>query len=326
MRRSYHSPEVKGEVMLFDSLINMAKETAQSQKSLPANARCRISPSQSGEGWTGHAAVSWDEVPNVASESWATAKDHVQSIISTLVEGDTLPRPKNRKRVRRYNELDGSELSLDRLQAGHDWWEDAQRDVRRGPTTITVLTNLDAGCSTGPHSVFWRGAAAIAATDLLEQAGYMVELIMWCHGTSVYSHPRDHQLTLLRLKEAGQPLDMQALCCGLSAWFLRVVVFGSFHLATRSPNSIGCLSYNLEPKHVNCMETEGAIVVRIPPQTYGLDGAVKAARDAIVKVIMRNEGALHSDDDQGGYETLQKQQEEYADNDEDLYKDYDHDW
>ena len=176
--------------------------------------------------------------------------------------------------------------------------------VRRGATTVTVLTNLDAGCSDGPHSVFWRGAAAIATADILEQAGYMVELIMWCKGLYVYDSPRSEQLTILRLKEAGDPLDMQALCCGLSAWYLRVVVFGSFHLATRKPRSIGGLDYNLKQVHINQMEKDGAICVQIPVHTYGLPGAVESARKAIVTVIETNEGKQYSEDDQGGYEHL----------------------
>ncbi len=304
MRESYFHQKVNGEVMIFDSLVGMAEETAAKQKGLTRFAPCRIAPKQSMEGWTGSQPMSWDEVPQCTTRSWSVAKDQVQGIINQLVEGDTLPRPKSRKRTRRFSEDDGTDVSYDRLAAGHDWWEDTYRANRRGPTTVTIFTNLDAGASTGPYSIFWRGAAAIAATDILENAGYMVELIMWCKGRSVFPHPHHVQLTVLRLKEAGVPVDMQALCCGLSGWFLRVVVFGSFHLGTRTPDSIGGMDYNILPIDIEQIAIDGSMHVRIPPNTYGFEGAVAAARKAVIEVIEANEGKTYSEDDQGGYEEL----------------------
>lgn len=306
MRKSYFDSKLQGEVMIFDSLVKMCQEVAAKQQTLnPMVDHCIISPKQAGEGWTGMKPMSWDQAVKMASDPWSKATDIVTSVVTQLVEGDTLPRPKSRKRVRKYGEDDGTDVDLDRLNCGADWWEYTERASRRGPTTVTLLTNLDGWGGEGAFGIFWRGAAAIAATDILEQAGYMVELIMWCKGIYVYDHPAHNQLTLLRLKEAGQPLDMQALCCGLSAWFLRVMVFGSFVLGTRKPRSIGGLSFNITQHDIDQIDMEGAMHVMVPVKVRNLEGAVEAARKVIVEVIERNEAHLNADGENlDGYEEL----------------------
>lgn len=325
MRRNYHSDEVGGEVMLFDSMYEMACATAKSQLALSSHDNCKINPKQAAEGWTGITPRDWDGCVKLTTEPWPKAVDQVQSIISSLVEGDALPRPKSRKRVRRFSEDDGCELSLERFQAGHDWWETTYRANRRGPSTVTILTNLDAGCATGPYSIFWRGAAAIAATDILENAGYLVELFMWCKGCRVYpsksmGRRTDVQLTILRLKEAGNPPDIQKLCCSLSAWYLRVMVFGSFHLASRTPKSIGGADFTLLPIDIAQIDMEGAFEVQVPVSVKGLDGAIKAAKDVVLEVIKRNEGGeLDENEVTDQYEKLATYQD--PDEDEDDFDD-----
>ena len=255
--------------------------------------------------------MSWDDAVLMTASSWGRATDMVTSIVTQLVEGETLPRPKSRKRVRRFGEDDGNDVVLERLEAGADWWEYTARANRRGPATVTLLTNLDGWAGDGPFGIFWRGAAAIAATDILEQAGYMVELIMWCKAYSVYNNSgptfMNRQLTYLRLKEAGQPIDMNALCCGLSAWFLRVMLFGSFHLATRRPVSIGCLDFNILPIDIAQLDMEGAMHVFVPVKVKNHTEAVEAARKVVMEVIEKNEGGRTEDcEEMDGYEQLKQ--------------------
>lgn len=86
--------------------------------------------------------------------------------------------------------------------------------------------------------LYWRAAACAAAADILEAAGYTVDIWAWCNGHSVY-RKFPNQFTAVKLKAAGQPLDLDVLCNATSHWFTWNCLFASFGVAGEQAASVG---------------------------------------------------------------------------------------
>ena len=78
-----------------------------------------------------------------------------------------------------------------------------------------------------PTDIYWRAAAGIAAVDLLEAAGYSVEVVAWWRSENSYPNKdRDWDcFASIRLKDAGEVLSVESLANGLSGWYFRTVMF-----------------------------------------------------------------------------------------------------
>ncbi len=100
---------------------------------------------------------------------------------------------------------------------------------------ITVPRTVQQPCGTG---LYWRSAACAAAADILEAAGYTVDIWAWCNGVRVFRQ-FPNQFTGVRLKAAGQPLDLDVLCNATSHWFTWNCLFASFGVAGEKAASIG---------------------------------------------------------------------------------------
>jgi len=70
--------------------------------------------------------------------------------------------------------------------------------------------------------------AAIAITDLLEEAGRPVEICMMflTHGTFIGGSPLSTTGFIATLKQSNDPLNIGSLVSALSPWFFRTVCFG----------------------------------------------------------------------------------------------------
>jgi hypothetical protein len=128
--------------------------------------------------------------------------------------------------------------------------------------------------------VFYRSASAIAATDLLEAAGYTVELWMWCLGRGVYPSPDHRQFTTCRLKESGMPVDIDSLCDTMSRWFTTKGIFGSFMCCPVMPVSIGSLNFDLGDWKKYMDVTPNVQEVHVPI-VYGTTETIAAAHQVI---------------------------------------------
>jgi hypothetical protein len=220
-------------------------------------------------GWMGRSFRSIKDLDEAFDKPWEQGVQRVNVMLEKVRQ--EVPPPVSRKRKQVWNEDDG-DVDVDRALRGDDMIFRAPRR-RHVHTTmqIALLCNLDAMGADTPEQVFWRGAGAVAAADLLEEAGYSVEIWLWCRGSSVYARPYPNQLTVARLKEAGASLDISVVISSLSAWFLRTAVFGSFGLGPVA--SIGGAVYDLGPWRKYMDVTEGVREVLMP--------VVSTERDAI---------------------------------------------
>jgi hypothetical protein len=222
--RHFIDKKLGGHVMTYDGVMDLVDSACRANDGKKNNITNNVHPSNS---WTGRSFESWQQLKTKMSEPWVEGVKQCREFLDELSTMN-LPQPQSRRRKARWHEEDGT-IDCDRALAGEaEMYRLVTRQRVRGATNIALLCNLDACYSNSPDAIFLRGAAAIAAADLLEAADYSCEIWLWCKGNSVYKAPHSQQFTCARLKECGDPINMDSLVNGLSAWFLRTAVFGSF--------------------------------------------------------------------------------------------------
>jgi hypothetical protein len=91
--------------------------------------------------------------------------------------GDVVPAATERRRVRRFTD-DGDSLRLDQVLAG-DWdnaWESRVMAPMPATRTVSIACGFIAMADVSAEGIMWNAVQAIVLTDLLESAGYRVEL------------------------------------------------------------------------------------------------------------------------------------------------------
>ena len=165
----------------------------------------------------------WNDAYAAARSGWPEGVEAVERMVAELDAGD-LPRPANRRRKMRFSEDDGDELDYDRLRCGQPFWRSTRRQNTRGPQTVTIVIDVNANCKVDHEDILWRGAAAIAMTKILEEAGFRVELWTIHCARKVYSNGQGH-CNAVCLKRPGDPLDIATFTAAVSGWFYRSSMF-----------------------------------------------------------------------------------------------------
>jgi hypothetical protein len=199
-----------------------------------AGRRRRTDDKLRGEGyWIGREFSGWADVVRKAGEVWPEGVALVEGMLDGLRDAAGGVRPKSRVRKSRWSPDDGDEIDNDRLRAGQDYWRQTVREERDAPQTLVIVFSFTTSSSRDSEEVLWRGAAAIILADLLEAAGYRVELwaVNYCktYDGGGYVDMRD-ALQAVRLKASESPVDVATLVNGVSGWFYRTVLFQSYHV------------------------------------------------------------------------------------------------
>lgn len=199
-----------------------------------------------------------------------------------------LPEPESVRRRMEWNET-GGDLAVSRLLAGDPvMFRAAKRRRTVAPKNIAVLCNTAENVGAEAEQIMWRGAAAVAAVDLLEAAGYSVEFWIWNRATNAYYGSCPNWFMAAKVKSCGDPLDTDLLLNSISAWFLRMICIGFPRSSrcgfTQRPTSYGELSFRSDlGDHIKHLDVSDGITT-IPmgsPKTP--DGAVQAALEVLVK-------------------------------------------
>lgn len=243
--RYYLDKQLQGHAMIFDGPLQILDGSIKANQGMTKGSGYSSFPMKAGEQTnpnTNRTFTSWQEVRDCFTKS-----SNDTAIIQKMVEEmkREIPIPLSIKRQPGWSESAGN-IDVDRAMRGDlEIYRTVRRQSTIGPVNIALLCNLDAVWTTSHTDLFWRGAAAIAVADILEDAGYNVEIWMWNHGYSVYPGKNGGQFTSCNLKQAGEVIDMNAMAHALSGWFLRLGVFGSFATCPVKPNSCGGMCYDL---------------------------------------------------------------------------------
>lgn len=166
------------------------------------------------------------EARSIIDKGWPEGAQMVEALAKQVSE--QLAPPASRRRTRKWD-VDGDEVSGERLQLGYDEvWQSSHRKLRSSCGLVEVVASWGEGCSASLNQLKWSGAAALALTDLLEKADYSVELALVAAMIS-----RDgYALVRVDLKRMGELIDLEqlaAIAVYPPAW--RIFGLAAFNLA-----------------------------------------------------------------------------------------------
>jgi hypothetical protein len=222
----------------------------------------------------------WEEIYRDAQAPWPEGVQIVERMTAELEQSD-LPRPANRRRKSQFCEDDGDELDYDRLRGGQDYWRTTRRESTTGPQTVTIVIDVNACREIKPRDILWRGAAAIAMTHILEEAGFRVELWIVHRALKAYTDDSAHCHAVC-LKQAGDPLDISTFTVAASGWFYRSIMFRVKARADRKPTTP--LGQPVPPSYYDLQEILPGRDPIVISGAYSYTEAVWIAREALRKL------------------------------------------
>jgi hypothetical protein len=128
------------------------------------------------------------------------------------------------RRRKRNTSMDEGEVNLDNWIAGRCDYFDATEYIKINSDAqfINLAFSTSAPYYVTGDAFFAQGAALIAAIDKLEAQGHQVQLTIYCLSSGVHGNQR--RSCILRVKEAGDPVNVETLATVLSPWFHRLVM------------------------------------------------------------------------------------------------------
>lgn len=225
----YHRTEKRLDILRFDSLHEQQEDLAAliPKLRLLQSGHTSVAQPQREAQWIGRRFSSIEDYIKAANETSDEDMMIFDMMLAQLRKAEITP-PKDMRRVRAWNEDDGEEVDLDRLRVGKPFWETHRRANRLGPVTVTIMADLAAGAWRDSHTIGWRGAVAVCLTELLEAAGYRVELWAVTNLTS-YTYNYRNLLLGVCLKQPDMPLDLVPTINAVTGWYKRTVSFASYH-------------------------------------------------------------------------------------------------
>lgn len=158
--------------------------------------------------------ASLKEAADLLDRGWPEGSEKALDMARDLE--DLCPPAATRKRVMRWREQ-GDELDADRLLAGQldQAWRSTERRVKIGTNTVlTVACSWGVNGSIPPDQLFWSGAAALALTELLENAGYSIDL--WAIDTVAWWKWDRFAVSAVQIKAPGETVRAGAIAALLS--------------------------------------------------------------------------------------------------------------
>jgi len=178
------------------------------------------------ESFVGRDILTWDKAKKAARATWVEGMATYKEMRGSF-RGE-LPRPKSIRRRLRWREDMGDEVCLDRLRSGQPFWRATHREAAPSANAVvTVAFEIGSSSRVDSKKILWKGIAAIVLADLLEEAGYRVEL--WGMWRSLGSFVNRHNAyQAYKLKEAQDPINVAGILTAVSGWFFRTVGFESY--------------------------------------------------------------------------------------------------
>lgn len=207
--------------------------------------------SQTDDTWYG--APSGEEAADRAVRGWAEGAERVRQMLADV----EAPTPVSVKRKLRRGDQ-GDELDIHAVYRGalDRAWSRRQRTHHRSRMTVRLALQVGGSKTMVADEMFWRGAAIAKLTEVLEDAGYGVEVV--CAESTLQRSNVIHQLFVL--KDAGSPLNLDQLAGVVcNAGFFRTWCFRGMYAIAEVPlqghssdTVVGCSYVN----HVDLLTDE----------------------------------------------------------------------
>lgn len=184
--------------------------------------------------WFG--AKSGDESAARAFKGWPEGAEKVRR----MMEDVSAPAPLNlRRKVARGDQ--GDELDIHQVYCGDldRAWTRRRRQSSRSRMSVRLVALIGGSQHMEHERMFWRGAAVAKLAEVLEEAGYRVEIVgaqqsrLDC--LSIFDDPACEEYQSFIVKDAAAPMDLEAIAGVLcNAGFFRTWGFrGSYAIVER---------------------------------------------------------------------------------------------
>jgi hypothetical protein len=149
-------------------------------------------------------------------------RDSMEEDLPTLATAKRRRRVTNRRSGRAIDDMTGAALMMRGEGGAGRVWEDTVRREKPHVGELTVMVNTAIRGNQSQSDIVWRGAAALAVTDLLETLGYRVRLIM--ARRTHFANSQGIEATVV-LKEAGEQLSESSMAVVCDAGLQRLSWF-----------------------------------------------------------------------------------------------------
>ena len=184
----------------------MALEPSKTNKDLAARA---LRPDR-GANWYGIEGAG-PAITAAIAQGWPDGVKRAREIAAEI-SMDIPPAQDIRRRKVRGDH--GDEIDMQRVYAGalDTAWSRTARRSTNAPPVISIFTNFGGTWAKSGEEMFYKGAAAAVLADILEAAGYRVEIICYGIFKGVYeNHPGQYDYFEFPAKRADEPLDLNRL-------------------------------------------------------------------------------------------------------------------
>jgi hypothetical protein len=176
-----------------------------------------------------------DALHDALRYGWAEGTVKIQDLADKI--RDQIPHPYGSRRKMRWSDQ-GDSIDMAKVYSGglDRAWRSSPRQRERAPRVLSLDVDVGQNCMIGADDLFWSGAAAVALTDALEEAGYRVEL--FASSTSYFKADKHHMgIVRLRAKRAHERLNpaLTAALVALPATFR----WYHLHAWTKHPHYLG---------------------------------------------------------------------------------------
>jgi hypothetical protein len=232
----------------------------------------------------GREFADWTAVRDTANQLWQEGVEIVEELMAELSRFE-LPHPTNRRRKARWSEDAGDEIDNDRLRAGQEPWRECVRQRTHGTQTKVIVSFNGTSAYQDHREILWRGAASLCLANLLEAAGYSVE-IWTCDSMDCAFKNGDAILNATKVKRADQPLDTATIVNSLAGWFYRTVTFESHYTVEGRRDVVTSMGY---PKALSAASpelqqiTEGADTI-VVDGVFDRSAAIELVRSVIASL------------------------------------------
>jgi hypothetical protein len=170
--------------------------------------------------WYGADCHTGNDVIAKLRDGWPEGRAKCEAMLSKIDTSNLVPISRKRRLVKTDM---GDHLDIQKVYMGEldTAWQVAKRQSTRGPQHISILANMVCSGAEDSEVLFWRGVAAIALADKLEEAGYNVRLVVGFGGpTGQSDEPTSCRITV---KDYGMPLDVSTVSSVIMPGFFRAI-------------------------------------------------------------------------------------------------------
>jgi hypothetical protein len=162
----------------------------------------------------------WQGASIENSTAWRFSWPEGVKMLATL-PGFTVPRAKA-ARARRWSEVDGDEMSMDRYRDGRAFMRQRYkpRCGVKGGRVLRVRVNIGENCKCEASSMLWKAYAAGRLVEELENNGVRCEVVVEQY-SSGYAHNGSSWRFSCIVKRPEDPLNLAGVVAACAPWFMR---------------------------------------------------------------------------------------------------------